>query len=682
MADSRSVLIEFRGDAASFVAAVKEMTALMQKFNKTMQETAKEEKATEKQTVVLEQKQKQLGATSIATGNLMAQAIQRGMQWASSMGNTLRDTAVETYKLQLILGGSAQQMSGLRAAANSLKIPFDALIVSYGTFAQQVASGTKAAGALGITLRDQQGNIRPSIDLIKEAADKLNSMGNETLRTDAARQLFGRRFKELMPLLSEGSAGIQALTDKMKAMGLTIDESGVKKGLEFQRTQTNLKQAMQGLSLTLSQSVVPAITNMLLGLSGMIQGISSFLKAHPAFVTALKVVALAVGAIALNYKLMNSWIPMTLRGIGMLIPQLGSLASAWTGVAVAEEGAATAGAAAATGGLSLLVTGGIMAGGWLLSKVLGGGAGKARKLLPTDQSASTNIDSSTQDLQDAISKLSAGGGSAKQNPALEKAKKHLDYVKKFWDAQIKAAKDALQATQDAAKAYEDTVKQIADAVKKTAEVPSLITESFAQYMGPSALIKAFQKKVNDARDFLSALTRLRDAGLDPGILGQLAAAGPQAGLQAAKVILSDVGTIARLNDLQTELTGYAQQTGLLTGQYTQAESYAAEQKIDPLTKALAATQSNAASAIKTATQAVNNLNVTVNTMSNSDPSKIAGTVAWMVATGTGNYNMHVNKPTGFNNATSPFSQNYVAMQNAQAYENATAGQFKTTPYGM
>jgi hypothetical protein len=302
--------------------------------------------------------------------------------------------------------------------------------------------------------------------------------------------------------------------------------------------------------------------------------------------------------------------------------------------AASISAAASLSAWAATG-IGLLVVGAAVAGAAVL----------VNKMMNNIKGAKLDVPKFTGFAQDGTDVYTPGSGlstgkSAQQKAAekrLKQAKEHLKIIKDFWNAQVDAAKEALDATKSQAKKYEDYIKDIADNIKKSAEVPSLIEESFAQYLGPANLVNAFRRKVQDAKDFLSALTTLRDAGLDPGILGQLAAAGPQAGLAAAKVILTDVGVIGELNGLQGQLTNFAGQAASLAGQYVNPSEYAASVALPGVQAkydtAVAGQTAGVAAGEKTVKTADKALQVIINANTNASPTAIAKDVAFGIQSG-------------------------------------------------
>lgn len=645
MPNTNIVLTQFKGDATSFIAAVKAMQSAMSSLNTNLNAVTTSNQKVAASTNNVAHSQKTTTASTIAMGSVMGALALKALSWGKSMASSFTETGVHVRKLQEVMGGSAEEMSRFIAVMSAYKIPFDAIVVSYRTFAIQAVSGTKAFRDLGLSLKNEDGTLKSALDSFGEASDALNKIGNDTQRTAAAGVLFGRRYKELLPVLALGSEGIKQVAANASKLGIVLDEAGVKKAVAFTQTQTMMHQAMQGLSFTIMTEVVPALTRLVTWTTTMIISFKDYLKANPEVVKSI--INFAKGLLFLWGVIKTVSIAQTvlmgastLEAIGKYIVTFGLwVASSVTGYGAVATAASISAAASlsawAATGIGLLVVGAAVAGAAVL----------VNKMMNNIKGAKLDVPKFTGFAQDGTDVYTPGSGlstgkSAQQKAAekrLKQAKEHLKIIKDFWNAQVDAAKEALDATKSQAKKYEDYIKDIADNIKKSAEVPSLIEESFAQYLGPANLVNAFRRKVQDAKDFLSALTTLRDAGLDPGILGQLAAAGPQAGLAAAKVILTDVGVIGELNSLQGQLTNFAGQAASLAGQYVNPSEYAASVALPGVQAkydtAVAGQTAGVAAGEKTVKTADKALQVIINANTNASPTAIAKDVAFGIQSG-------------------------------------------------
>jgi hypothetical protein len=642
MAAPQDVLVNFKGDATNFINALNQMMTHIQAFNQALGATSNAELTVAKSTDTASKSQDKMKASTVALGSVMGQLAMKALQWGKSMASSFAETGVETRKLQMIMGGTAEQMSALIGAMGAYKIPFDAMIVSYRTLAIQAVTNTKAFRDLGLSMRDANGQQKSGLQIIMDAADAYVRLADETQRTAAFGVLMGRRYKELAPLLSQGSEGIKALMKNAKNLGIVLDEEGVKKATQFTMAQTQLHQAIQGLTFSIMTQLVPSLTKVVAGFTNAVVALKNWMNKNP---EAIKFIGHLVGAFLALYAVVKTVSAIqaiftasmaigqaVTSAIGFLKLLVGTYRA--LGVAAAFSAAAEASSLAMTG-VGLIVVGGAVAGVSVLIDKMMSKLTKIKTDIPNFGTAdTTGTDSYMPSTGGATGKSKA---EIAHDAAVERAKKHLDSVKKFWDAQVEAAKSALDVAKEGAKKYDDIVKTIAEGIQKSAEAPSLIEESFAKYLGPQNLVKAFQKKVDDAREFLGALTRLKDLNLSPDILMQLAAAGPQQGLEAARVLLSDTSTIGSLNALQAQLTTLATNTSVMVGGYVAPESQAASGSIAGLTTALANAEAGRTTAVDAAQAAydkADSAKVTVIANTNASPHLIGKEVAYAITTGS------------------------------------------------
>jgi hypothetical protein len=85
--------------------------------------------------------------------------------------------------------------------------------------------GGEAAQAFsGIATKDTQGKVRGMGVLLEDVADKIANLPKGAERVNLARQLFGRGGDALIPLLSQGRKGIEALREQFEASGAALAE--------------------------------------------------------------------------------------------------------------------------------------------------------------------------------------------------------------------------------------------------------------------------------------------------------------------------------------------------------------------------------------------------------------------------------------------------------------------------
>lgn len=169
----------------------------------------------------------------LAIGSLITSALR--------LGDQLQDTAAQ-------MGITTDQLQALNFAAEETGLGMSQAQSAFDAFTRKVgdaASGSKEAvrqfEALGISIHDAEGNLRPIADLAAEAAQKITGIGNETQKASAASDLFGRAGVRMVPLLAELSGGWEKLTEKASAAGQVMSEETVNALADAQREIDKLK---------------------------------------------------------------------------------------------------------------------------------------------------------------------------------------------------------------------------------------------------------------------------------------------------------------------------------------------------------------------------------------------------------------------------------------------------------
>lgn len=233
---------------------------------------------------------------AVAAGG--AVALKKGYGFMKDAANGAAQLAKDTAALTRTTGMDAQTASAWVSIAKNRGIATDTLTRSFTIFSKQLRSveqGGKAATTafkdLGISADELKGmNTEQALNATADAFQKLPAGADKAA---IAQQLFGRQSQALLPLLNLGSEGLKEQMDIMKKHGLTLDESGVKKGLELAKTQREMKATTEGLKMSIGQALLPAFVAASNALLPLIQGFTWAMQKIPGF--NYLVLALAAG---------------------------------------------------------------------------------------------------------------------------------------------------------------------------------------------------------------------------------------------------------------------------------------------------------------------------------------------------------------------------------------------------
>lgn len=115
----------------------------------------------------------------------------------------------------------------------------------------------------GITTKDVSGNALDMNTIMMSTADVFSKMPDGPEKTALALKLFGKAGVDMIPMLDQGSAGVQTLMGSVDAMGLTLDSSGVQKTKDFAFAQRDMNEAVKGAEVQIGLALMPTLTKLI-----------------------------------------------------------------------------------------------------------------------------------------------------------------------------------------------------------------------------------------------------------------------------------------------------------------------------------------------------------------------------------------------------------------------------------
>lgn len=178
------------------------------------------------------------------------------------------NNADELSNMSAKVGVSVEALSALKYQAGLADVELGALQASLvkltKTAADAVAGGKDQVAtfkALGISVTDATGKMKPMDELLAEVADKFESYEDGAEKTALALRLFGKSGADMIPLLNEGSRGMRAAAEEAKAYGLIVTDAGGKASDEFNDNLEKLSKSAAGLGNQIAMRLVPALAS-------------------------------------------------------------------------------------------------------------------------------------------------------------------------------------------------------------------------------------------------------------------------------------------------------------------------------------------------------------------------------------------------------------------------------------
>lgn len=186
-----------------------------------------------------------------------------------SMINATSAAGAEINDSALRLGFATDELQTWRYAAKLAGVSAEGLegsIQKLNLAADNARQGSKpqvaAFKALGVSFKDAQGNARSTAELLPEIADGLAKIEDPAKQSGLAVDLLGRSGVKLLPLLKEGSAGLEKYKAELEGLGGIMSGEAIAQADEYGDNIDRLDFAMGGLRNTLVLQVLPAVTSM------------------------------------------------------------------------------------------------------------------------------------------------------------------------------------------------------------------------------------------------------------------------------------------------------------------------------------------------------------------------------------------------------------------------------------
>ena len=265
---------------------------------------------------------------------LTVEGIGETIKSFAEFGETIARAAQKT-------GMAAEQISGLKFAAESTGTDFDVLTRGLAIFDRNVSGlantnsqAAKAITALGVSTHDAAGHILPAHELLLDIAQRFQGMRDGAEKTAIAMSLFGRSGADLIPFLDRGAAGISELEASAKDLGMTLSGQDTRAAVQLKEGLHDLDAAMMGLRntfvLTFSGSLVSAINDIAHPLRTLEQDVAS---------VADRFSKLALGAMRLDQKLPHGLRLFSADDIAVMQDVVKQFDQMQTAFAISQQGA-------------------------------------------------------------------------------------------------------------------------------------------------------------------------------------------------------------------------------------------------------------------------------------------------------------------------------------------------------
>ncbi len=258
--DTKKLEVTLTADATQFKRGMGEASADVKKFGNDVEGTSQK---VEKSSKKLDESAKTAGMFGKAMGAAAAAAV---VGFAALIRHQI-DVADSTLKMSQRIGVSVEGLSALGFAAKRngadvqiLNAGLDGLAAS----AARAAGGSKlqaaAFNAIGVSVTDSYGRIKPMESLLTDVARKLATYPPGAAKVALANQLMGESGGKLLLTLDElGKDGFQSLIDKASEAGQLMSTETARQAAELNDNLDALKDTVTALANEAMAQLLPQL---------------------------------------------------------------------------------------------------------------------------------------------------------------------------------------------------------------------------------------------------------------------------------------------------------------------------------------------------------------------------------------------------------------------------------------
>ena len=277
-----------------------------------------------------------LGTQLAALGGAIITPLLGAAKVFAGAGDTLDKMAGRTGVSVEALSelGFAAEQSG--ADLETLEAGLRKMQRSINDAAEGMQTAVDALAALGLSVQALQ-DLTPE-QQFKLIADRLSKIEDPTTRAALAMELLGKSGTRLLPLLKDGAAGIEALQQQARDLGLTISTQSAKDAALLTDTLNILWRTLKQAAFTIGAAVAPTLIDLANRATRVVVVVTNWLTQNKALiVTVLKVAAavtavgialIAAGTLISGIGAVFGWLAAVVTGIGAAFGAIGTALAA------------------------------------------------------------------------------------------------------------------------------------------------------------------------------------------------------------------------------------------------------------------------------------------------------------------------------------------------------------------
>lgn len=245
----------------------------------------------------------------------------------------------EVAKMSKRTGLSVETLSELKFVASQTGTEFATLENGVRKMQRSIydagrglSTAVDALEDLGLTYKDLEG-LSPE-EQFKLLADRISKIKDPTKKAAIAMSLFGRTGTNLLPMFEQGAAGINALQEEARRLGLTMRSEDAKAAEDFTDAMDKLWKVVKMTAFHVGAALAPALQKITNVITNIAVKINAWIQQNHAVIVTIGKVVLAViaggaalvvlGTVISGLGLAFGKLSLVITSIGAVFKMLGS----------------------------------------------------------------------------------------------------------------------------------------------------------------------------------------------------------------------------------------------------------------------------------------------------------------------------------------------------------------------
>lgn len=179
----------------------------------------------------------------------------------------------DIQKLSVALNGNVEAGSAWVAVAEKTGVQINMLARGFAAFSTEANNNSATLRDMGVATLDSSGHLRSMNEILRDSLDWFHRNAGATNEAAIAKTLFGRASADLLPILEQGTASLDLITEEARRYGLILNSETLQRQLAMNYQLKAGEEAVRGLAINLGMALLPAV-------AAAGQGLSNFVANH------------------------------------------------------------------------------------------------------------------------------------------------------------------------------------------------------------------------------------------------------------------------------------------------------------------------------------------------------------------------------------------------------------------